>query len=1044
MIKQDNDFDIIEQLKDIPINCSIVFNEENEKNNNNAMNETIIDNLIKKSIINEPNVTQNYNPSLIISPEEMASIIKNLNNNNFIKKSINDNYIKPRKIKNISEKEFDKYLKKFNINKINSLTEKILKDQFNTTLYSKQNSIGPCIGIIHLIESSFGFDKKKLKLMIEKYKNLKNYNYFRSVKGDGNCYYRGFIYKYIETIILNNDVELFKDLILSFEDCFNDEITKKYLKIGFNNVIIPNEIKNILVTIYYSLYKKNIQKSLRILNLAFNKRKNFDNGLILFFRYELYKYINENKFKLYNETFPVLIGNLLPAEFETNNGKFLYEKFYEKYLLKLFTFAEKIVIYLTPFIFPIKLNIILYNASTNDFIQEFYCKSYNKNNYIITLINKTMHYEVIYEINEYLKFEQYLINYTNYNIESVILSNYINKQFETQKNIINNNFNKDSNKGNDKKNYNTLNTQKKNIVLNNKVNPYPVYIESDNQLKRENNNGTFEKPLQVYNISNTNNQNNGPISEKITNSQNQFQNNYYKTEYNSSQYKNFKNNYPIYDNTENNIKVNNNINDKNVNIINNNNKFIQNDIHINNNNNINKNNNIINNGNINLNKNNNIINNEDKTPYNEENIFEHNNIKEPNKKKNNNNNNLINNNNIDYKLNNNKNSIEELNKKNKDINKLEDNDLNENSYNPFKDPLTAHLYFISNKNTNEENQIENFNINQSYKMKKKDDKNKFQNKRLTDNEIEEEIISLINSINETKHEENNNNIVSINQYPNYNKFLINENKTRNNQKCVKCLKSDIKFFNNKLEICEKCFSNLLLEEIQNHFTNYLKKIKKNIKKCKNYSERNNLIINLYCDYMNKFTISKVNISLNEISKNKFPFEFFLQYAKLKICIYCMKKMNSKNFLIIIPCKCVFCSEKCLYKFFDEFNLFSNDTLEYYCLCMYNYLPNDLYKLGEICLFNNIKKFNLNKLIFLFNKMIENICILCKKHFEKGKIKQIQYDDPILNGNYIHAIGNYKKLKHYICSQCLNCLKNKNNEVICEYCDRKHININIYK
>jgi hypothetical protein len=158
----------------------------------------------------------------------------------------------------------------------------------------------------------------------------------------------------------------------------------------------------------------------------------------------------------------------------------------------------------------------------------------------------------------------------------------------------------------------------------------------------------------------------------------------------------------------------------------------------------------------------------------------------------------------------------------------------------------------------------------------------------------------------------------------------------------------------------------------------------------------------------------------------------------------MKKMKPNNFLIIIPCKCVFCSEECLYKFFDEFNLLSNDTLEYYCLCMYNYLPNDLYKLGEICLFNNIKKFNLNKLIFLFNKMIENICILCKKHFEKGKIKQIQYDDPILNGNYIHAIGNYKKLKHYICSQCLNCLKNKNNEVICEYCDRKHININIYK
>ena len=105
---QEYDFQMIEQLKDIPINCSIDFNEENENNNNNEMNETIIDNLIKKSNINVPNVKQNYNSSFIISPEEMASIIKHLDVNNFIKKneSINNDYIKPRKIKSISEEEF--------------------------------------------------------------------------------------------------------------------------------------------------------------------------------------------------------------------------------------------------------------------------------------------------------------------------------------------------------------------------------------------------------------------------------------------------------------------------------------------------------------------------------------------------------------------------------------------------------------------------------------------------------------------------------------------------------------------------------------------------------------------------------------------------------------------------------------------------------------------------------------------------------------------------------------------------------------------------
>ena len=195
--------------------------------------------------------------------------------------------------------------------------------------------------------------------------------------------------------------------------------------------------------------------------------------------------------------------------------------------------------------------------------------------------------------------------------------------------------------------------------------------------------------------------------------------------------------------------------------------------------------------------------------------------------------------------------------------------------------------------------------------------------------------------------------------------------------------------------------------------------------------------------MNKFTISKVNISLNEISKSKFPIEFFLQYVKQKICIYCSKILNQNDFLIIIPCKCAFCSTECLYKFFEDFQLFLKDSINYYCLCMYNYLPKDLYKLGEICLFNNIKNFNIENLILLFNKMIENKCVLCNEHFEKGKMKQIKYDDSILNGNFIQSIGDYKKLKHYLCFNCLNILRNKNSMIKCDFCDREHININLY-
>ncbi len=51
--------------------------------------------------------------------------------------------------------------------------------------------------------------------------------------------------------------------------------------------------------------------------------------------------------------------------------------------------------------------------------------------------------------------------------------------------------------------------------------------------------------------------------------------------------------------------------------------------------------------------------------------------------------------------------------------------------------------------------------------------------------------------------------------------------------------------------------------------------------------------------MNKFTISKISISFNEIYKNKFPIQLVLQYVKQKICVYSRKTLNQNEFLIII-------------------------------------------------------------------------------------------------------------------------------------------------
>jgi hypothetical protein len=42
--------------------------------------------------------------------------------------------------------------------------------------------------------------------------------------------------------------------------------------------------------------------------------------MVLFFRYKIYEFIKANWNKVYTKDFPVKLGNLLPAEYELENG----------------------------------------------------------------------------------------------------------------------------------------------------------------------------------------------------------------------------------------------------------------------------------------------------------------------------------------------------------------------------------------------------------------------------------------------------------------------------------------------------------------------------------------------------------------------------------------------------------------------------------------------------------------------------------------------------------------------------------------------------
>ena len=103
----------------------------------------------------------------------------------------------------------------------------------------------------------------------------------------------------------------------------------------------------------------------RALLKSVNGCQSFDYSLVLYFRYILKRYMQENEDKAYSKDFDIQIGNFLPIEFKTDEGKFLFENFYERYLMKMYEKEQKISIYLTPFVLGIPLDVLLYEDPEN-------------------------------------------------------------------------------------------------------------------------------------------------------------------------------------------------------------------------------------------------------------------------------------------------------------------------------------------------------------------------------------------------------------------------------------------------------------------------------------------------------------------------------------------------------------------------------------------------------------------------------------------------------------------------------------------------------
>ena len=198
-----------------------------------------------------------------------------------------------------------------------------------------------------------------------------------------------------------------KELLILFHEKMNPNNIlineKEYLKIILN--VKADEISEILYILITQMEKK-IETAYTTLLKVFICNSDFDFGIVLFTRYLLYEYISSNEDKIYSKEYMLEIGCLLPDEYIVDRGnknEYFFENFFYEHLMNPKTYAEKMVLYIAPFVFDINMNILSYDYG--EFgkrsvitVKQFNYRKENNFKYEINLLFRKNHYDVYYKL----------------------------------------------------------------------------------------------------------------------------------------------------------------------------------------------------------------------------------------------------------------------------------------------------------------------------------------------------------------------------------------------------------------------------------------------------------------------------------------------------------------------------------------------------------------------------------------------------------------------------------------------------------------------
>ena len=914
----------------------------------------------------------------------------------------------------------------------------IIKFKYSVDSPKSTLTIGALFPLERLIECAFNNNAELIEEMNAKNDLYKEYIFnYRTIKGDGNCYYRAVMFRYFEIIIINKEVSLLQNIISDMSNTFNSEEIMSRKEIKMNTVFKAELPLKIMIIILDSIQKNNIELAHFIFVKSLLICPIFDFGLIFYFRYIMYSYIKENEEKLYLQSFPIKIGNLLPSKYETEEGEFLFDSFYQNYLLKMFMDAEKIIVYLTPFVLGMNLDIIIF-GDESEIVKKINYEGKPKYSFEekIFLMNRKNHYELIYTQKDNIKYEELFEKYINNDFLKVSLilldlrkkhnmltnknaQSHANKNNVNINNLINANIGHDKNEELDISKKNVLSIRKKKIKKKIKKKS----LDKDTPQEEEDPGVINNSEKLKIKIGRGSVPTSGNVMEKVK----------------------------IYENMNNSIN-----NKKNMKKLNNK-----------------------------ENERSDEIDDEEATKETSMTFSEKNRIiKEENK------NNIINNSITGIF----KKKIYKKNAKITGMNKTKSfkykslacDDTIKKTYYTIIDEKTNNI-LLNKYSSNLENSSS---INTEKKIKKrkiiktKENENDYNINDSENHSVHKKQKPKVSSTGKRfERIATENSRFKITENKNISEIFTNEPKitslTLENGKekkkvlvigfeCEKCHKPDgIRQKKDKIfGICKECAKKEILENFCNKYLEY-------IKECLLHDYDNNMLLSKFNDILkSEVVINRKSITIEnsivQLSKYKNVItkknqdgepnaenantEIFINLyknifdeVKKSICLVCCHRMENKtDKQVIIPCGCQFCSDTHLeYYFREKKSIIKNkEYKEFMCYCTHKYSLKDMYDLGIF--FSKFDNKAINKLkknvMEYFNCILMKQCCACDNKdiiFNKIRYKDKDKDENSQNEEKEEILSGYKELKHFFCKVCTEKIKEKE-KFLCKICDKEHI------